>query len=698
MRRSILPVALVVAHTLQAQTYCIPEPGPTGPDEGDYIQRVQLADLDAVTGFVNGVDYHDYSYLGPNLLATLEPGSAYTLTITAGNYVNDRYMAWLDLDNDGEFEADEFIGAVNNTTLGEVLTMDLFVPGDARPGYVRLRVRCAYGEIPPDPCIQYLYGETEDYAIRIASPLDCIPLIPYGTSDGDYISAITIGDLDLTGGAPVHAYTDALHRGTALTISGSHTLQVTSGEYEFDAIAAWVDWDGDGQFNGIGEALGEQETTAPFQQVSFTFTAPEPYRFPGHYRLRIRIADSPGMTACSDAFYGETRDLTLTYSESPMPCLPVLAVTPSSTEHTMTFVEVNGQVYGNGPEVWPYADVRYLPGHTLVRGSTYPMSMGFRAAGSVADMFLDMDDDGLFEVSEWLLTVGSWVPDQTFKLFFVAPAECPPGQHWLRVRSRIGTADSPLDCSSIPEGDGELVDIRVMVVDADGPCIPVNDYWTVYDDHLASVSLNTLEVTSPQGRYAMEYHDRTDESTVLTMATSYTLTAEVGAPGQTEVAAYIDYNGDGDWDDADEFIGYAPAGAAVQNINFTVPGGLLPGARRLRVRALASAGPIGACDPAFAGETEDYTVFIDVNTGAAENDRAEPRIVGTAAEEHWLMVPSVWLGAQLIITDASGRMIESGIILNDRTPLQLPAAAGLYHVRLQAPHGSWTGRTLRTTH
>lgn len=694
MRQFISATALLAGSTLQAQEYCIPDPGSTGPNEGDFIQRVQLADLDANTGYEVGVDYHDNSYGGPDLMTTLEPGNAYTLTITAGNYVDDRYMAWLDLDQDGLFGPEEFIGNVNNATIGEELTLNVFVPGDARPGYVRLRVRCAYGEIPPDPCISYLIGETEDYAVRIAGPLDCIPLVPHGVSDGDHISAISIGDLDLTSGAPVHAYTDALDRGTALTILGTHTLQVTSGPYEYDVISAWIDWDRDGGYEGPGEALGEQEVTAPFQQVAFTFSVPDPYRFPGHYRLRIRISDSPGIGPCADAFYGETRDLTLTFSEAPVPCLPVQHVRPTSTEHTLTFVDVSGTTYATGPEVWPYADVRYLPGPTLVRGSTYAMSLGFRAAGSAADVLLDMDDDGLFEASDWLLTASSSVPDQTFKLILVVPADCPPGQHWLRVRSHASGVIVPEDCSGDVEGDGELVDIRVMVVDADGPCIPVNDYWTVYDDHLASVSLNTLNATSPQGRYAMEYQDRTDQSTVLTMGAPYTLTAEVGAPGQTEVAAYIDYNGDGDWDDADEQIGYAPAGAASQTIAFTVPGGLLPGPRRLRVRALASAGPIGACDPAFAGETEDYTVVLEVNTGAGELIPHGPGITGSGTGEAWLIIPAEWRAARMLITDAAGRVVSASTVTNDRTRLELPHTAGLYHVQLQGQHDTWTGRVV----
>jgi hypothetical protein len=193
----------------------------------------------------------------------------------------------------------------------------------------------------------------------------------------------------------------------------------------------------------------------------------------------------------------------------------------------------------------------------------------------------------------------------------------------------------------------------------------------------------------------MEYHDRTDQSTVLIMGTSYTLTAAVGAPGQTEVAAYIDYNGDGDWDDAGEHIGYAAAGAALQSISFTVPGGLVPGPRRLRVRALASAGPIGACDPAFAGETEDYTVFIEVNTGETTHDQVEPSIVGATADGQWLEAPPAWMGAGLLITDGSGRLVQAGTVQDQRTLLQLPMAAGVYHVVLEGRSGSWAGRAVR---
>jgi hypothetical protein len=90
-------------------------------------------------------------------------------------------------------------------------------------------------------------------------------------------------------------------------------------------------------------------------------------------------------------------------------------------------------------------------------------------------------------------------------------------------------------------------------------------------------------------------------------------------------------------------------------------------------------------------------VFIEVNTGTIVHDQAEPRIVGAAAGEHWLEASSVWIGAQLLITDASGRMVASGTLLDDRTPLRLPAADGLYQVKLQGPHASWAGRAMQIT-
>lgn len=95
---------------------------------------------------------------------------------------------------------------------------------------------------------------------------------------------------------------------------------------------------------------------------------------------------------------------------------------------------------------------------------------------------------------------------------------------------------------------------------------------------------------------------------------TYTATAYSGPNWGQYHVMYIDYNQDGDFDDAGEFhdIGYAAAGASV-SANITIPNGVLGGTTRLRVLCHFGTGQIvagEACSAQTWGECEDYYVVI----------------------------------------------------------------------------------------
>ena len=46
----------------------------------------------------------------------------------------------------------------------------VFIPTDAVPASVRMRVRCFQPGVSPDPCLAAAYGETEDYTVNILLP------------------------------------------------------------------------------------------------------------------------------------------------------------------------------------------------------------------------------------------------------------------------------------------------------------------------------------------------------------------------------------------------------------------------------------------------------------------------------------------------------------------------------------------------
>lgn len=79
-------------------------------------------------------------------------------------------------------------------------------------------------------------------------------------------------------------------------------------------IAAWIDWNGDGEFNGANEYLGTLNATANNQVVTFNFNVPSGTSI-GTKRLRIRSAlggsgneDFLATDACTVKVYGETED------------------------------------------------------------------------------------------------------------------------------------------------------------------------------------------------------------------------------------------------------------------------------------------------------------------------------------------------------------------------------------------------------
>ncbi|MBK9195374.1 MAG: hypothetical protein IPO17_10395 [Flavobacteriales bacterium] len=83
-------------------------------------------------------------------------------------------------------------------------------------------------------------------------------------------------------------------------------------------------------------------------------------------------------------------------------------------------------------------------------------------------------------------------------------------------------------------------------------------------------------------------------------------------------SAWIDLNADNDFDDANELLGWISIADpyTVGELPFTVPNGTLPGNKRMRVRCTYAV-ISDACATTGFGETEDYTVNVDVNTGVA---------------------------------------------------------------------------------
>lgn len=150
-----------------------------------------------------------------------------------------------------------------------------------------------------------------------------------------------------------------------------------------------------------------------------------------------------------------------------------------------------------------------------------------------------------------------------------------------------------------------------------GQCLPTYNSACTSGDFINGVTFNTISnlgtgCTSPGTN---NYQDYTATlSTNVQQNTSYTIDVQAGPSWGQYMVAFIDFNNDLDFDDANEFfdIGYAAAGATVSN-TILIPNGIPGGSVTLRVIAKYGTGTViagQACNNFSYGECEDYTLNI----------------------------------------------------------------------------------------
>lgn len=155
-------------------------------------------------------------------------------------------------------------------------------------------------------------------------------LAPPYTSDGNYISQFTLGDIHQTSSSSdPSGYSDFTSQSTTLQQNGSYTISVDGpigeGTNQEDVFAAWIDYNGDIIWQvgeKLAEVLGELVQGTTTEHASLTFQVPAD-ALAGPTRLRIRIsmvgAQTPGtgnMDPCMFLAYGETEDYTVNIEES----------------------------------------------------------------------------------------------------------------------------------------------------------------------------------------------------------------------------------------------------------------------------------------------------------------------------------------------------------------------------------------------
>ena len=235
------------------------------------------------------------------------------------------------------------------------------------PTYYRCTVSCSFSGDNSNS-IPVLIG------INDPSDCYCTPAYLLGTTSGDYVSNVTLGDINNTSGpaiVPYYTYFDALS--TDLNEGETYTISITCGEYETDnGIAAWIDFNADGAFSA-SEKLGEGTGLTSFETVTFDFLVPAG-SVPGTTRLRIRdVYDIIGIDACAGYEYGETEDYNVNIIEG----VPPLAAFSFAGDPTVTFTDLST----GEPTSWSwnfddgFTSTLQNPTHTFATNGTYDVCL-----------------------------------------------------------------------------------------------------------------------------------------------------------------------------------------------------------------------------------------------------------------------------------------------------------------------------------
>jgi len=254
--------------------------------------------------------------------------------------------------------------------------------------------------------------------------------------------------------------------------------------------------------------------------------------------------------------------------------------------------------------------------------------------------------------------------------------------------------------------DSEVKTDYINVTNTVTPCAATS---TNCDEFISTVTLNTINNTSACDNYA----DFTAQSTTLTQGSAYDVTVvpQIGTTvGQAytddEIAVWIDWNDDADFNDAGEQVGYVIVAAGWSNIfNFTVPATSAIGDVTMRVRMSYSVddGPITPCGTSQWGEVEDYTITIQAGGGGGgttapvaqfvANQTTAPINTTISFTDQSTNTPTSWSWA---VSPTSGWSYTGGTSATSQNPQINYTTAGTYSVTLTATNAGGSDSEVKT--
>ncbi|WP_338811956.1 GEVED domain-containing protein [Bernardetia sp. Wsw4-3y2] len=458
-------------------------------------------------------------------------------------------------------------------------------------------------------------------------------------SSYEWIAGVQIGSFSNTSGND-GGYADRTSTTVTLEQGSANALTLTpgfSGSTYNEYWKIWVDFNKDGDFDDAGELVfdaGSLSNSAVSGTLNIASNAAT-----GTTRMRVSMKYNGAQTACETFTYGEVEDYTVNIPKGSTPScglptgLATSAVTSSS--FTASWSAVSGAAS---------YDVRVRTGG------------------------------------------GSWSSFNSTSTSLNVTGAAASTAYEIQVRA---------NCSAVSSEYSSSVFVTTSAPPALNYCVSKGN--SVSDEWIQRVRLGSIDNNSgANGGYA----DFTNLSTTLAKGSSYTITINPAWASRTYSEAYdvwVDYNQDGDFDDAGEAVYTLSRTTSTQvSGSFTVPSSALGGATRMRVSMKYNANST-PCETFSYGEVEDYTVVINsankatFNKAQASSVTTQTDVVSASADFAFVAYPNpassllnVKLGyfgvnSELVVYSVTGTEIIRASLDKQNTTLDISKLArGMY--------------------
>jgi hypothetical protein len=246
-----------------------------------------------------------------------------------------------------------------------------------------------------------------------------------------------------------------------------------------------------------------------------------------------------------------------------------------------------------------------VSGEPVACEATTPTSLSASNVGSnSADLTWDAVTGTTYDVRYRVSGTSTWTTESVSSSSLTLSGLSSTTQYEAQVRSKCSDGTSSAYSSSV---SFTTTEVQLVYCDSNGN--------NVSDEYIGRVQLGSLDNSS--GAASSGYADFTSQSTDLGKgdANTITITPEwTGTVYNEGYSVWIDYNQDGDFNDAGEQVWTQSATSNTPvSGNFTVPSGALSGNTTMRVSMKYNGIPT-ACESFSYGEVEDYTVNITTGT------------------------------------------------------------------------------------